>query len=88
MLLRGIPVNPGGGLVPEPPRPGGGGGIAEDGAGAEAFSGKEDLKPEKETQCELLLLPQQLILKVMCKALGMMCHSKLRIYWKWRKERS
>lgn len=47
MLLRGIPVNPGGGLVAEIPRPGGGGGRVEDGAGAEAFIGKELLKPEK-----------------------------------------
>lgn len=47
MLFRGIPVNPGGGLVAEIPRPGGGGGREEDGAGAEAFIGKEDLKPER-----------------------------------------
>lgn len=46
LLLRGIPVNPGGGLGAEIPRPGGGGGRAEDWAGAEAFSGKELLKPE------------------------------------------
>lgn len=40
-------MNPGGGLVAENPRPGGGGGIAEEGAGAEAFIGKELLKPER-----------------------------------------
>ncbi|KAG7239483.1 hypothetical protein INR49_028954 [Caranx melampygus] len=41
LLLRGIPVKPGGGLGAETPRPGGGGGIVEDGAGAEAFIGKD-----------------------------------------------
>lgn len=38
-------MNPGGGLVAEIPSPGGGGGRAEDGAGAEAFNGKGVLKP-------------------------------------------
>lgn len=46
LLLSGIPVKPGGGLVPEIPRPGGGAGIVEDWEGAEAFIGKEDLKPD------------------------------------------
>lgn len=41
MLLRGIPVNPGGGLVAAVPRPGGIGG----GGRVEAFIGKELLKP-------------------------------------------
>ena len=47
MLLRGIPVKPGGGLGAEIPRPGGGRGIVEVGAGAEAFIGKEVLKPDR-----------------------------------------
>ena len=50
-------MKPGGGLVAESPRPGGGGGMAEEaGAGAEVFIGKEDLKedlkPERTTHCE------------------------------------
>lgn len=47
LLLRGIPVKPGGGLGAEIPRPGGGGGMVGDGAGAEAFIGKELLKPDR-----------------------------------------
>lgn len=47
LLLRGIPVKPGGGLVAETPRPGGGAGKVVDGAGVEAFIGKEVLKPER-----------------------------------------
>lgn len=41
MLFKGIPVNPGGGLVAAFPKPGGGWGRAE------AFIGKELLKPER-----------------------------------------
>lgn len=41
-------MNPGGGLGADIPRPGGGRGMVEDGAGAEAFIGKEVLKPEKQ----------------------------------------
>lgn len=40
-------MNPGGGLGAETPRPGGGGGTIDAGAGAEVFIGKEDLKPER-----------------------------------------
>lgn len=47
LLLRGIPVNPGGGLGADIPRPGGGRGTVEDGGGVEAFIGKEVLKPKK-----------------------------------------
>lgn len=49
----GIPVKPGGGLGPETPRPGGGGGegvTEEDEAAAEAFNGKELLKPKEKRQ--------------------------------------
>lgn len=49
----GIPVKPGGGLGPETPRPGGGGGegvAEEDEAAAEAFNGKELLKPKEMRQ--------------------------------------
>lgn len=53
LLLRGIPVNPGGGLGADMPRPGGGRGMVEDGAGTEAFIGKEVLKPEKQREREL-----------------------------------
>lgn len=43
-------MNPGGGLGADIPRPGGGRGMVEDGAGAEAFIGKEVLKPEKQRE--------------------------------------
>lgn len=46
-------MNPGGGLGADIPSPGGGRGMVEDGAGAEAFIGKEVLKPEKQRDREL-----------------------------------
>lgn len=55
LLLRGIPVNPGGGLVALTASPGGGvGGLA-------AFVGKELLNPEIQKHSWLLLLMEKTV---------------------------